>query len=68
MVHVTFDHLANRAFEVQHTTNLMDPSGWSALNVPENAPTFPATNNPASVPDTTGTAPEKYYRVRVFEP
>jgi len=38
---------ANRAFEIQATTNLIDGNSWSALNRPSNAPFFPSSNRTA---------------------
>jgi uncharacterized repeat protein (TIGR03806 family) len=65
---VVFPRLANRAFEVQATTNLFDPSSWTPLDVPGNRPKFPAITSEGIVPDAINNAPERYYRVRVFEP
>lgn len=67
-VQIVIPHVANRAVEVQATTNLLNPGSWSALNQPDNAPFFPASNRTTLVAEpATGTTP-KYYRVRVYEP
>ncbi|MEK7780672.1 MAG: PQQ-dependent sugar dehydrogenase [Verrucomicrobiota bacterium] len=66
-VHVVIPQIANRAVEVQATTNLLNSNSWSALNLPANAPFFPASNRTTTVSEPPTTTP-KYYRVRVFEP
>ena len=40
-VQIGLPRLANRGFEVQSSTNLLNTSGWQFLNVPENRPSFP---------------------------
>jgi len=65
---VVFPHLANRGFEVQVRSNLALPPLWSPLNVPGNAPFFPAVTFTNAVEDTTGGDSNKTYRVRVFAP
>lgn len=65
---IVIPHIANRAVEVQTTTNMLSPNSWSALNQPDNAPFFPTSNRTTRVTDpASGTGP-KYYRVRVYEP
>ena len=59
---------ANRAVEVQATTNLLNADSWSALNLPANTPFFPASNRTATVAEPVATDNARYYRVRVFEP
>ena len=66
-VQVVIPQIANRAIEVQATTNLLNSNSWSALNLPANAPFFPATNRTTVVSEPTAATP-KYYRVRVSEP
>lgn len=66
-VHVVIPQIANRATEVQTTTNLLNSNSWSALNLPANAPFFLASNRTATVSEPPATTP-KYYRVRVSEP
>ncbi len=63
---VRFERVANRGFEVQTATNLLD-APWIPLDGPENAPFFSATNAPAAVPDPASTN-GAFYRVRVFAP
>lgn len=65
---IIFPRIANRGFEVQCTTDLVNTSSWQILDVPENRPLFSATNAEARVPDSITNAPAKYYRVRVYEP
>lgn len=66
-VHVVIPQVANRAVEVQATTNLLNSNSWSALNLPANAPFFPASNRTTTVSEPPAATP-KYYRVRVYEP
>lgn len=66
-VQVIIPQVANRAVEVQATTNLLNSNSWAALNLPANAPFFPATNRTTIVSEPTVATP-KYYRVRVSEP
>jgi glucose/arabinose dehydrogenase/mono/diheme cytochrome c family protein len=67
-VQIVIPQIANRAIEVQSTTNLTAVNSWQPLNLPANAPFFPATNRVWSV-TIPEIAPEPhYYRVRVFEP
>lgn len=66
-VQVSYPQIANRGFEVQATTNLVDLASWQPLNVPGNAPFFSITNRPATIIDSLG-EPQKFYRVRIFEP
>ena len=65
---VQFTQIANRAFEVQGTTNLFNAGSWSALDVTGNEPFFSITNRPALVNDSISNLNTKFYRVRVFEP
>lgn len=60
--------VANRAFEVQSTTNLLNGNAWSPLNLPANAPSFPASNRTAVVEDAIQPGATRYYRARVYEP
>ena len=59
---------ANRAFEVQATTNLLSSNSWSALNLPANAPFFPNSNRTAILEEMLLPDPPRFYRARVFEP
>jgi glucose/arabinose dehydrogenase/mono/diheme cytochrome c family protein len=67
LVQVVIPQVANRAVEVQATTNLVNSNTWSALNLPANAPFFPASNRTTIVAEPPAATP-KYYRVRVSEP
>ena len=64
---ISFPRIANRAFEVQWTTNLSNLNSWSPLDVPGNASLFSITNSQQSVSDLLA-APSKFYRVQVREP
>lgn len=68
LAQVLIPHSANRAVEVQSTTNLFNANAWAAMNQPDNAPFFPATNRTTIVSDPAAAATPKYYRVRVYEP
>jgi glucose/arabinose dehydrogenase len=65
---VGFTQPANRAYRVEAATNLTSPITWQFLNVPENKPTYPASNNEAVVTDPGTNAAQKFYRVRVSTP
>jgi mono/diheme cytochrome c family protein len=65
---VQFIHPANRAVRVEAATNLTSPVAWQFLNVPENKPTYPASNMPVSASDNTTNAGQKFFRVRVSTP
>lgn len=65
---VVIPQVANRAFEVQVTTNLLSSNSWSALNLPANTPSFPSSNRTAIVEEALSPGLPRYYRARVFEP
>lgn len=65
---IGFPQIANRGFEVQSTTSLINSNFWAALNVPGNAPFFSSSNRAAQVPFPIVPATPTFYRVRVFEP
>jgi uncharacterized repeat protein (TIGR03806 family) len=65
---VIFPQIANRGFEVQASTNLMNFNSWTPLNVPANAPFFSSSNQTAVVPALALPETPNFYRVRVFEP
>ncbi len=66
---IEFTRIANRGFDVQYSTNLLDGTGWRSLNVPGNRPLYSGTTQPALVLDpAAGQATTRYYRVRVYEP
>lgn len=67
-ISVILPHVANRAIEVQATTNLSGSNSWSALNLPANAPFFPSSNRTTVVEETLQPAAPRFYRARVFEP
>jgi len=67
LANVIIPQVANRAIETQRTTNLFDANSWLPLNLPANAPFFPASPRVQIVSDTPPATPS-YYRVRVFEP
>jgi glucose/arabinose dehydrogenase len=67
-VSIVYTQKPNYGFEVQWTPHLTNASGWRPLSVDENRPNFSGQEKIRSVPDTTGSAPMKAYRVRVFEP
>jgi glucose/arabinose dehydrogenase len=64
---VVIPQIANRAFEIQSTTNLFNTNSWTPLNIPDNAPFFPISNRTATVTEPLQSAP-RFYRARVFEP
>lgn len=68
LTQLVIPHRANRAVEAQATTNVLNPDSWTALNQPDNAPFFPATNRTTIVADPATSPVPKYYRVRVYEP
>ncbi|HMO51716.1 MAG TPA: PQQ-dependent sugar dehydrogenase [Kiritimatiellia bacterium] len=64
-----YTRIANRGFELQFTTNLLENTSWQVLNLPANRPFFAAATEPATVEDLTFTnEPARYYRMRLFEP
>lgn len=65
---VIIPQIANRAFEIQSTTNLFDPISWRPLNNPANSPFYPSSNRTVIVPDPIQSELPQYYRSRVFEP
>lgn len=65
---IIIPQVANRAFEVQSTADLLNGNAWSPLNVPANAPSFPITNRTAVVDEPIQSGATRYYRARVFEP
>lgn len=65
---IVFPQIANRAFEVQSTTDLLNSNSWSPLDVPGNEPFFSSSNRTATVVDASAMDTNKFYRVRVYEP
>jgi uncharacterized repeat protein (TIGR03806 family) len=68
LVQISFPQTANRGFEVQTTTNLLDPGSWLALNLSANAPFFSVSNRTALVDAPILPSSQTFFRVRVFEP
>ena len=62
---IIFPQVANRAFEVQETANLMNDDPWSPLDVPGNEPFFSSSNRTLTVEDSLNTDTNRFYRVRV---
>lgn len=67
-VQILFARLANRALEVQWTTNLHDATSWVALDQVDNAPFFSSTNGQTRVEDVIAASSARFYRVRIFAP
>jgi uncharacterized repeat protein (TIGR03806 family) len=67
-VNIVFPQIANRAFEIQSTTNLFDAAAWQPLDLPGNEPFFWVTNRTGVIQVVTTNAPATYFRARVFEP
>jgi hypothetical protein len=65
--HILSPQIANRAVEIQSTTNLFNTNSWTPLNTADNAPFFPITNRTTTVTEPIQSAP-RFYRARVFEP
>lgn len=65
---VLIPHVANRAFQVQATTNLFNSNSWNVLNIPDNAPFYPNSNRTTTVTEPSQPIGPRYYRARVFEP
>jgi hypothetical protein len=65
---IVFPQIANAAFEVQATTDLLNNNSWSPLDVPENQPFFSVSNRMATVQDASPADTNKFYRVRVYSP
>jgi hypothetical protein len=65
---ILFPRLANRAFEVQWTTNLQDAASWVALDQPDNRPFFSSTNSQAMIEDVVSSSSARFYRVRIYGP
>ena len=65
---VLIPQIANRALEIQTTTNLFNSNSWSTLNIPANAPFYPVSNRTAIVSEPAQPGNPRYYRARVFEP
>ena len=66
--YILIPQIANRAFEIQTTTNLFNSNSWNALNIPANARFYPASNRTAILSEPVQAGNPRYYRARVFEP
>jgi uncharacterized repeat protein (TIGR03806 family) len=67
-IQIQFEHLANRGFQVQFTTNLSAAASWQPLDAPGNELTFPASGFEATFEDSITNASGKFFRVEVMEP
>jgi len=65
---ILFPRLANRAFEVQWTTNLQDATSWVAWDQADNAPFFSSTNGQTMIADLNTAASARFYKVRIYPP
>jgi glucose/arabinose dehydrogenase/mono/diheme cytochrome c family protein len=68
LAQVTFMQLSNRAYEVQSSTNMLNPASWLPFDLPGNEPFFPITNRPWSVTDPDPIVTNKFYRARISAP
>lgn len=65
---VLYPRVANRGFDVQMSTNLLD-GAWQSLDVPENSPFYSSTPATAIIPDpASSNRTESFYRIRIYEP
>ncbi len=65
---IRFPRVADRGFDVQASTNLLDPLSWQSLNVPGNAPIMTGSTLDEAINDTSATnLMFRYYRTRIFE-
>ena len=64
---VTYERIAHRGFDVQASTNLLDPAAWRSLDTPANQAFYGATNEWVIVEDPA-TNEASYYRVRIQGP
>jgi uncharacterized repeat protein (TIGR03806 family) len=64
---VTFERRADRSFDVQSTTNLLDPDAWRSVDTPANRPFYGSSNETVFIEDPA-TNDASYYRVRVQGP
>ena len=67
-VSIVYTQKPNYRFEVQWTTNILNPAFWRLLNTPANRPHISGQEQVHSVPDTVEPVLMKNYRVRVLEP
>jgi uncharacterized repeat protein (TIGR03806 family) len=62
-----FERLAHRSFDVQASTNLLDPAAWRSLDTPANRAFYGNSNEVVAVEDPA-THEASYYRVRIQAP
>ena len=63
-----FEQLANRGHVIQTATSLTD-GAWTALDIPENRPTFAAEDAWVELDAPAGTNDvERFYRINIYEP
>jgi uncharacterized repeat protein (TIGR03806 family) len=67
-VRISFARLANRAFDLQWTTNLFYTTPWVSLDHPDNRPFFAATNSETIIEDSILPSTPRFYRVRIYDP
>ena len=64
---VRYERIAHRSFDVQASTNLLDPAAWRSLDTPANRAFYGSSNETVVVEDPA-TNDASYYRVRVQGP
>jgi hypothetical protein len=64
---ISFERIANRGFDVQYITNLLE-NGWQSLDVEANEPFFGATDENVVIEDPATNSAQRYYRINVYEP
>lgn len=64
---VVFERRADRGFDVQSSTNLLDPDAWRSVETPANRPFYGSSNEVVVVEDPA-TNEATYYRVRIQGP
>ena len=64
---ISFLRVANRGFDVQYITNLLENT-WQSLDVEGNEPFFGATDQDVVIDDPATNAAQRYYRINVYEP
>lgn len=67
-VELEFPHPANRAVQVEFTSNLDDPSSWRLLDVPSNRFLVPAQTLLRTVEDAHDGSTARFYRAVISDP
>jgi hypothetical protein len=67
-VRIRFPVRANLFYQLQWTSNLLDPDGWLPLDVPGNRPFFSAQDYEARLEDLHEKAPARFYRLHLVQP